>query len=1076
MNEQAVSFTRGIDALESMPRRGHDDDAIALARRLLAQAEAGLPAEAALAQSVNFVGVVFSNRAFDVEARRAFTLALDLLQRSMPSDDALLAKLHNNLGQLDQRDGELEAAEHHLETSLALWSAPGTSPTAERAFAADNLAAVLSQRGQHDRAEPLHIEALKLLQGLGPQRRADVATVHGNLGLLYRRRGELARAQASLLRSVDGHLRLEPLASGGAQLPLVNLIDVLLQRGQPRQAEEMVDWLLRLGGDRVGAAQQGVATSLLQLGSSAFAQGQLGLTERIATRAITLFEASVGPSAPQTLRAVRLLANVHAEKGNADSAESGLLRVLDAPGATPQHTAGLLVDLGKSLRSHGLASHPAAIEMFERAIGLLSPLAGSHPQLLASALGNLAFTCFLADDAPRADALYLQALALGDARSLGGEYPWLLYSHALLHYHLGQHDAARDGMQQALRLWSRRHGPSHPHVATALANLALVHWTRGDIGAAQRALARSQAMRASGFQRVLLVGTERERLEAAQDQQGELYKRVTFCFAAGARGAVARATAELLLQRKACVLDALSLTHARVRNRMDAASRVRLDRMAELRRLISEQALSAQLFGDRSDPRQLASLQAEEDRLQTQLSHAGALGSGVGSGAGAGVGVGVGVGESSAVSLAAVQAVLPEGALLVEYLRWPVFDPVRSGRGAPWCGARYAAMLLRGRGTPHWFDLGDAGVIDRAVDDLRALLCDPDSDSDATHAAAAEVYRQLVAPFEPLLARVTLLLVAPDGALNLLPFGVLGAPMLAERCVVCHLTSGRELLRPALPSAPDAVVQVVVDADFDADDLSAVPAAQPDGDLPLVPMQRAPQLGGLPRTRDEAQLIKALLPRCQVLAGAQASVAALKAITQPALLHIATHGWFRPVEATPPWVSKHLLQIGDESLLLDRTAASAQANPMLHTGLALAGANRSAPGLTSGFVTAAELAALDLRGTELVVLSACDTGLGAIAPGGEFAGLRRAFSMAGAAAQVISLWSVDDEATAALMQSFYRHLMAGAGRADALQRAQREVRRRPRWAHPSAWAAFVCWGAAGPLSDGLRAGARESPP
>ncbi len=1070
LNEQAMSFTRGIEALESMPRRGHDDAAITLARRLLAQAEAGLPAEAALAQSVNFVGVVFSNRAFHVEARRAFTRALDLLRRSTPGDDALLASLHNNLGQLDQRDGELEAAQHHLETSLALWSAPGTSPTAERAFAADNLAAVLSQRGQHDRAEPLHLEALKLLQGLGPQRLADVATVHGNLGLLYRRRGELARAQASLLRSVDAHLRLEPLASGGAQIPLVNLIDVLLQRGQPRQAEEMVDWLLRLGGDHAGAAQQGVATSLLQLGSSAFAQGQLGLTERIATRAITLFEASVGPSAPQTLRAVRLLANVHAEKGNADSAESGLLRVFDAPGATPQHTASLLVDLGKSLRRHGLASHPAAIAMFERAIGLLSPLAGSHPQLLASALGNLAFTCFEADDAPRADALYRQALAVGDARSLGGEYPWLLYSHALLHYHLGQHDAARDGMQHALRLWSRRHGPSHPHVATALANLALVHWARGDIGAAQRALARSQAMRASGFQRVLLVGTERERLEAAQDQQGDLYKLVTFCFAAGARGAVARTAAELLLQRKACVLDALALTHARIRGRMDDASRVRLDRLAELRRLIAEQALSAQLFGDRSDPRQLASLQAEEDRLQTQLSHAGALGAGVGAG------------ESAAVSLAAVQAALPEGALLVEYLRWPVFDPVRSGRGTPWRGVRYAAMLLRGGGAPHWFDLGDAGVIDGAVDDLRALLCDPDSDTDAAHAAAAEVYRQLVAPFERLLARVTLLLVAPDGALNLLPFGVLGvlgAPMLAERCVVCHLTSGRELLRPALPAAPGAAVQVVVDADFDADDLSGVPgvpAAAQENDLPRAPMQRAPQLGALPRTRDEAQLIEVLLPRCRVLAGAQASVAALKSITRPALLHIATHGWFSPVEATPPLLKNHRLQIGGESLLLGRAAASAQANPMLHAGLALAGANRSAPGSTWGFVTAAELAALDLRGTELVVLSACDTGLGAIAPGGEFAGLRRAFSMAGAAAQVISLWSVDDAATAALMQSFYRQLLAGAGRADALQRAQREVRRRPRWAHPSAWAAFVCWGAAGPLSGGLRAGALELPP
>ena len=1060
-----MNFTQGVEALAGLPRRGREDAVIALARRLLAQAEAGLPAEAALAKSVNFVGVVFSNRAFHVEARRAFTLALDLLLRSTPSDDALLANLHNNLGQLDQRDGELEAAERHLETALALQSAAGTSPSAERAFTADNLAAVLSQRGQHDRAEPLHLETLKLLQGLGPQHRADVATVYGNLGLLYRRRGELARAQASLLRSVDSHLRLEPLASGGAQVPLVNLIDVLLQRGQPRQAEEMVDWLLRLGGDRVGAAQQGVATSLLQLGVSAFAQGQLGLTERIATRAITLLETSVGPSAPQTLRAVRLLANVHAEKGNSDSAEAGLLRVLDAPGATPQHTAGLLVDLGKSLRRHGLGSHPAAIAMFERAISLLSPLAGSDSQLLASALGNLAFTCFEADDAPRADALYLQALALGDARSLGGEYPWLLYSHALLHYHLGQHEAARDGMQQALRLWSRRHGPLHPHVATTLANLALVHWARGDIGPAQRALARSQAMRASGFQRVLLVGTERERLEAAHDQQGDLHKLVTFCFAAGARGAVARSTAELLLQRKACVLDAMALTHARVRDGLSAASRVRLDRLGELRRRIAEHAVSVQLFGaaaDALDAGSLAELQAEEDHLQAELSHAGALN------------VGVGGGALEPVGLQAVQAALPAGALLVEYLRWSVFDPVRSGHGAPWRGARYAAMVLRGRGAPHWFDLGPAEPIERAADDLRTLLRDPDSDTGAARAAAIDVYRRLLAPFEPLLARVTLLLVAPDGALNLLPFGVLGAPMLADRCIVCHLSSGRELLRAVLPPAPHAAVQVLVDADFDADDLPGVPAGEPERGAPPVSMPM--QLDALPLTRDEAQLIEALFAGCRVLAGAQASVAALQAITQPALLHIATHGWFRPVEATAPVVKNQRLQIGDESLLLGRATRSAAANPMLHAGLALAGANRSAPGRSSGFVTAAELAALDLRGTELVVLSACDTGLGTTAPGSEFAGLRRAFAIAGAAAQVISLWSVDDAATAALMQAFYRHLLAGSGRAEALQQAQREVRRRPRWAHPSAWAAFACWGAAGPLSDGLLAAAREARP
>jgi CHAT domain-containing protein len=181
-----------------------------------------------------------------------------------------------------------------------------------------------------------------------------------------------------------------------------------------------------------------------------------------------------------------------------------------------------------------------------------------------------------------------------------------------------------------------------------------------------------------------------------------------------------------------------------------------------------------------------------------------------------------------------------------------------------------------------------------------------------------------------------------------------------------------------------------------------------------------------------------------------------------------------PVADAPPLFETSSLLVDGELLLIQRALRPAMNNPMLHAGLALAGANCSAPGRSAGFVTAAEVAALDLRGTELVVLSACDTGLGAIPPGGEFAGLRRAFAMAGAAAQVISLWEVDEDATTALMTSFYRHLLAGAGRAEALRRAQHEVRRRPRWAHPGAWAAFVAWGAWGPLSQRLRAASTEA--
>jgi CHAT domain-containing protein len=148
------------------------------------------------------------------------------------------------------------------------------------------------------------------------------------------------------------------------------------------------------------------------------------------------------------------------------------------------------------------------------------------------------------------------------------------------------------------------------------------------------------------------------------------------------------------------------------------------------------------------------------------------------------------------------------------------------------------------------------------------------------------------------------------------------------------------------------------------------------------------------------------------------------------------------------------------------------ANPMFFSGVALAGANRRAPGSSTGILSAQELAGVDLQGTQLVVLSACETGLGTLERGDEFVGLRRALSIAGARTLLTSLWRVDDQATRTLMGHFYTGLIAGLPRADALRVAQGRVAgdpEHPEWRHPFYWAAFVLSGDRGPMPAGLKA-------
>ena len=136
--------------------------------------------------------------------------------------------------------------------------------------------------------------------------------------------------------------------------------------------------------------------------------------------------------------------------------------------------------------------------------------------------------------------------------------------------------------------------------------------------------------------------------------------------------------------------------------------------------------------------------------------------------------------------------------------------------------------------------------------------------------------------------------------------------------------------------------------------------------------------------------------------------------------------------------------------------------------LALAGANARRSGASDDgrISTAAEAAQLDLFGTQLVVLSACETGVGKVQPGEGVYGLRRALQLAGAQTQVVSLWKVDDACTRELMVDYYKRLLKGEGRSGALRAAQKAMIANPARRHPAYWAAFIPIGDWRPLSTG----------
>ncbi len=292
---------------------------------------------------------------------------------------------------------------------------------------------------------------------------------------------------------------------------------------------------------------------------------------------------------------------------------------------------------------------------------------------------------------------------------------------------------------------------------------------------------------------------------------------------------------------------------------------------------------------------------------------------------------------------------------------------------------------------------------------------------------------------------------------------------LIERYTISYLTSGRDLMRLQDSSPSQNAPLVVADPLFGPATSDSERAAQRSGISPAIHRTGQPgQMGQpgqleqpvflpLPGTKAEALAIKAVIPEAAVFLQQEATEAVLKRARAPRILHIATHGFFfndqpaQPAETND--ISDDNFTLGSD-LRLSRRAAHIE-EPLLRSGLALSGANRNMKGNDDGMLTALEVAGLDLLGTRLVVLSACDTGVGDIKNGEGVQGLRRALVLAGSESQVMSLWPVTDEGAKELMIDYYRALQRGEGRSEGLRQVQLRMLRSKQRRHPFYWAAFI---------------------
>jgi CHAT domain-containing protein/Tfp pilus assembly protein PilF len=995
------------------------------------------------------VGAALWLGAAPAEAQSGVSLAE--VQAALQSNTEVLALLEA---------GKYDAAIPLAERNLAVFERVLVPDHISMAAAVGNLAALYQAKGQYGRAEPLFKRALAIREKAQGSDHPDVARALNNLAWIYSVKGEYGRAEPLFKRALAIQARTLGLGNPDFAISLGNLADLYEKKGDYGHAEPLLQRALAVYEKALGPDDIKVARALNNLAGLHQKKGEYARAEPLFRRALAVEEKALGSDHPDLAIFLNNLALLYQATGEYTRAEPLQQRALaiEEKALGPAHPAVASSLNNLALLYQTTGEYGRAEPLFRRALAIQEKVLGpDHPEVAVS-LNNLAWGYKEAKEFDRAEPLNLRALAIQE-KALGPDHPDVaaaLNSLATLYTAKGEYDRAKPLLQRAISIQERALGPSHPDLAAYLTNLAhtygaagefgrteeilwraltiqekalgpdhpavagslnglaVLHWATGRLPETIRLMTRSQDIEEKTLGRVLAAGSEAQKRAYLATFSSQLPTLITLALQTRDPGA-ARLALTTALRRKGRVLDATASSLSSLRARLGSDEQRLLDELDAARAryitLVLQGSTGAPLDDFR---RSLVSLD-EEIRARESAISARSAEFRV---------------EQQPVTVAAVQAALPEGAALVEWLAYtPLNLGVRTDRvkqGSP----RYAACILPRRGEPVWVDLGEVKTINDEVQALRSALRRP-ANTEVTF-LARDLEASVMAPVRAVLGEARRIMLSPDGALNLIPFAALVGDdirPLIEHYSFTYLTSGRDLLRLSVPTPTRGDPLVLAAPEFDDPD-------RPGGGR-FFPLLRADE---------EAATVARLFPDTTVLLHRDATKQRLREAHGPRLLHIGTHGYFESMVCMT------------DPRNVNEAQTTALANPLLHSGIALAGANACERGQNEGMLTAFEASGLDLYGTKLVVLSACQTGVGDATAGDGVYGLRRALVLAGAETQVMSLWPVDGAATADLMKAYYEALARGGRRSESMRNVQLAMLHDKRWSHPYYWAGFIVSG------------------
>ncbi len=918
----------------------------------------------------------------------------------------------------------------------------------------NNHAILVKSQGDFARAAELQEKALEIkIKNFGENNVAvgkslmNLANIYDNIGR-YDGLEEMYSRAIDILENTLGEKHPHIV------LAIYNLSNLKTKLGKTAEAESLAVAALEMAEEIYEPDHPFVALSMHRLGDVYFRQGRYSESARLENDALEIRKKALGEESEEVSESLNALSRIYRIQGEYEKAESLLVDALYISrkifGDRHYHTAADLENLAIILKYQN--KYNKADSLLKLALDINKEIYGDNNYKTAITILNLAQNYQAIGEYTEAESYANSALNI-IVNAYGESGPLAIESYQTLgDIYLQQNKfvEAQHFAQKAYGFFKRTLGLQHPLMAESALLLGQIYAGMGHYDSCLTYYDTFVKSRNMFIDQVFSYSSTEQKLRWA-DRYPAIDKSLINIASETGHQDITNLAAEMILQGKAAVIDAIMTEKRTAFCARDDELMELIETRNDLGTKIANRVLAGLGQEDpsgRSDSLQI--LYTSLDSIEAEISRRCSAYSEVG---------------KHERLLDKVSSRLSGNEVLLEFIRHADNNNHQI----------YSLFVLRRDTDPEIRYIGKAGVIDSLVYGVRRMLYDAGSLLNSPRIIfhekeLQEILSQLnnrILYFSEIAdSNIDNVIIAPDGSLNLIPFEILYNDDLnryiIEDYTISYLSSGRDILQMHYDGKPAGEIIMVANPDYNNESTGQSDKRTVARTFMISHSQTLNRGGNcfsntftpLRYAVQEISSIKnAFLDNSDLFiseyTGPDASEELLKYIVEPpAILHLATHGVFCESDIN-----------SDDNIYR---------NPLLRAGLALSGANRNNysgdkfSDFEDGILTAFEVSGINLIGTRLTALSACETGLGEISAGEGVFGFRRAFQNAGSESILMSLWNVPDKETCSLMEYFYTGWMDDSSKRKALRNASLKLMHTTEQvyghSHPYIWGGFVLLG------------------